>query len=677
MKRTLMILVAFIMGYTTTFAKQPQEPTSYNYQRGVAEAQDENYEEALRYLDAELKDSPKNAYAYMWETVIYYQTDMYGKALTAADKALRYMPKSQKSFIYYMYRLRSGIYLALEDSTAALKDLTYVLKVFPADEDALLERGDLYFWLGDYAKSNSDFQQLVKVNAGGVMGYMGLGRNLKEQRQYDQAIEQFSQVIRLSPQYTSGYAFRAECYIKQQKYTEAAEDIISALSLEYDAKALGMMADFKGQAYNILMTKINIQCAKEPNSIEWLYYKALFQENNNNYLQAIQTYNAINQLDARNNLDEYIAKDYYKLGDFAKALIFTNKAIVSDSTDYDLLILRSYIYADLNLRDSAILDMNMYIVNNPEHYYGYYRRAWYKYLNKQYTEAIEDFNIAIIQNPQYGYAYAERGRSFLALGDTASARADFERILTFDTVPNGESCAPWAYHFLGQDDKAVEFVQHTLDKDSTATYDAACIYALAGDTAQTLFYLQKAFEQGFRRFNHIAVDADLETVRDFPSFKALVNKYQALAARELQSGQEEDSDLGDERIVEVPFSAANGVTTVKCTINGLPLTFVFDTGASDVSISQTEASFMYKNGYLGKKDIVGNSAYITADGSISIGTNIILQKIDFGGLELKAVRASVVGNQRAPLLLGQSVLQRLGKIEIDNQRQVLKITTKK
>lgn len=83
-----------------------------------------------------------------------------------------------------------------------------------------------------------------------------------------------------------------------------------------------------------------------------------------------------------------------------------------------------------------------------------------------------------------------------------------------------------------------------------------------------------------------------------------------------------------------------------------------------------------KNGYLSKKDIVGNSAYMTADGAISIGTNIILQKINFGGLELKAVRASVVGNQKAPLLLGQSVLQRLGKIEIDNQRQVLKITTK-
>ena len=133
--------------------------------------------------------------------------------------------------------------------------------------------------------------------------------------------------------------------------------------------------------------------------------------------------------------------------------------------------------------------------------------------------------------------------------------------------------------------------------------------------------------------------------------------YKSLAIQayvEICLGRYEDAAnaVQTERVVEVPFSAANGVPTVKCSINGLPLTFVFDTGASDVSISQTEASFMYKNGYLSKKDIVGNSAYITADGSISIGTNIILQKIDFGGLELKAVRASVVGNQRAPLLLG-------------------------
>lgn len=75
--------------------------------------------------------------------------------------------------------------------------------------------------------------------------------------------------------------------------------------------------------------------------------------------------------------------------------------------------------------------------------------------------------------------------------------------------------------------------------------------------------------------------------------------------------------------------------------------------------------------------MIGKQRYQTADGNISVGTTFILNKINFGGLELTGVRASVVANQKAPLLLGQTVLQRLGKIEIDNEKKVLKITTKK
>lgn len=133
----------------------------------------------------------------------------------------------------------------------------------------------------------------------------------------------------------------------------------------------------------------------------------------------------------------------------------------------------------------------------------------------------------------------------------------------------------------------------------------------------------------------------------------------------------------EEVTYEIPFTVANGVTKVDCTINGLPLNFIFDTGASDVTISQTEANFMFKNGYLSQRDIVGKERYQTADGSVHEGTVFVINKINFGGLELNSVRASVVANQKAPLLLGQTVLQRLGKIEIDNKRKVIIITTKK
>ena len=126
----------------------------------------------------------------------------------------------------------------------------------------------------------------------------------------------------------------------------------------------------------------------------------------------------------------------------------------------------------------------------------------------------------------------------------------------------------------------------------------------------------------------------------------------------------------------MPFTKESGVTKVKCSINGLPLHFVFDTGAADVTLSMVEANFMMKNDFIKPTDIIGSASYMDANGDITEGTVVNLRKVDFGGLELENVRASVVRNQKAPLLLGQSVLGRLGKIEIDNPGLRLIITHK-
>lgn len=86
----------------------------------------------------------------------------------------------------------------------------------------------------------------------------------------------------------------------------------------------------------------------------------------------------------------------------------------------------------------------------------------------------------------------------------------------------------------------------------------------------------------------------------------------------------------------------------------MPLHFILDTRASDISISDVEAIFMFKNNYLSANDIIDKRDYITANGSISEGTIINIRNVDIGGLELNNVRASVVRNQRAPLLLVES-----------------------
>lgn len=72
----------------------------------------------------------------------------------------------------------------------------------------------------------------------------------------------------------------------------------------------------------------------------------------------------------------------------------------------------------------------------------------------------------------------------------------------------------------------------------------------------------------------------------------------------------------------------------------------------------------------------GKARYMDANGDIAVGTVINLRKVTFAGLELENVRASVVDSNNAPLLLGQSVLARLGKVEIDYEKGVLRITGK-
>jgi clan AA aspartic protease (TIGR02281 family) len=116
-----------------------------------------------------------------------------------------------------------------------------------------------------------------------------------------------------------------------------------------------------------------------------------------------------------------------------------------------------------------------------------------------------------------------------------------------------------------------------------------------------------------------------------------------------------------------------GVFTIPCTVNGLKLQFIFDTGASDVSISLTEALFMLKNDYLTTNEIYGSSYAQIANGDITENTKILLKKIEFAGFTLYNVTATVIHSASAPLLFGQSAMAKLGKFEIDPNNGTLTV----
>lgn len=107
-----------------------------------------------------------------------------------------------------------------------------------------------------------------------------------------------------------------------------------------------------------------------------------------------------------------------------------------------------------------------------------------------------------------------------------------------------------------------------------------------------------------------------------------------------------------------------GVLYVPCEINGLRLDLIFDTGATDVQISAAEALFMLKNGYLDQDDFGENSKYQIANGKIEENMTINIKSMKIGQRYIFDVKACISPDLSAPLLLGQSAIEKLGDYSI-------------
>jgi len=121
----------------------------------------------------------------------------------------------------------------------------------------------------------------------------------------------------------------------------------------------------------------------------------------------------------------------------------------------------------------------------------------------------------------------------------------------------------------------------------------------------------------------------------------------------------------------VKMEKIDGVFQIPVEIDGVKMSFVFDTGASTISISESEASFLRKQGLLLDSDIKGNANFQDATGQFSEGTIINIKTVKIGDRVLSNIEASVVHNLNAPLLFGQSALARFGKIFIDNNNETI------
>lgn len=625
---TLLTVTLLTVLSVNAYAQKNKTDNDYNLKKAYEVLQEENDEaKGLELVNKQLRETPDNVEAPLLRVRLLRRKNEFGQAPQDINHALKVnKPKKTEVRNSTLHWWKAYIYEDMGDKVNAAASFKTACELARKDDKENLQSisfdyAQSLYDLGDYAGADAIYRKMLVLDEADQAAMAGLARNMIEREQYSEAID--------------------KVMLKRLNYAEAS---------------------------------IKTRIKKTENRFQWMAFLCQFYETSHQYAEAVRTYDEFEaEFGHYDEINVYRSDCYSELGLNELAIADISKAMEKDP-DWQLYVRRGDYYRLNGDLDLAIADFNAAVEDAPKEGYCYYRRGWTYEMQGERKKAMEDYNMGLEMTQDYPYLYLMRGELLLLEGKKTEADADFEMVVQKDTIADNGSCRQYALYFLGRDNEAEEWMNKIIEEDPGNYgnyYDQVCLYSRMGRLEESIDALRKSFEKGYRSFSHIRLDDDLDAVRDLPEFKALMEEYVAKHTEYLKQFELSMPEK-EETVTEIAVKRNPGGTfEIPCDINGLALQMVFDTGASDVTISSVEADFMFKNGYLSEKDIKGKTYYQIANGQISEGTTITLREVKIGDAVLHNVDASVVKSQRAPLLLGQSAMERFGSITIDNQNNKL------
>lgn len=681
MKHFATILAALLLTLlSTNVYAQKKNNNDYNLKKAYEVLNEEKDEaKALDLVTKQLRETPDNVDALILRTRLLRRKHEFGQALQDINHALKVnKPKKTEVANSTLHWWKAYIYQDMGDWQSAAASFKTAYELAQKDNKDNLQSisfdyAQALYSLKDYDGADVIYNKMLALDEADQAAMIGLARNMVTREQYREALELLDKCQKYDADYAEIYRFKMQAYDKLGETNKAIDAGLDWFDKDNDANTEAILKVLVKRP-NYAEASLKSRAKKSESPFQWKAFLCQFFEETHKYAEAVKAYDDLEaEFGHYDQINIYRSDCYSELGLNEMAIADISKAMEKDQSWRALCQRGDYYRLSGNL-DAAIADFTAAIEEEPSYAYAYYKRGWCYEMKGDRKAAIEEYNIGIEMDDEYPYLHLMRGELLLFDGNKAEADLDFEAVLQKDTVANSNSCRMYALHFLGRDDEAEEWMNKVIESDPEAPgnyYDQACLYSRMGRLQESIAALKVAFEKGYRDLVHIGLDDDMDAVRDMPEFKALMEEYEAKHAAYLKEFELAMPEK-EETVTEIAVKRNPGGTfEIPCDINGLALQMIFDTGASDVTISSVEANFMFKNGYLSEKDIKGKKYYQIANGQISEGTTITLREVRIGDAVLHNVDASVVKSQKAPLLLGQSAMERFGTITIDNQNNKL------
>ncbi len=150
---------------------------------------------------------------------------------------------------------------------------------------------------------------------------------------------------------------------------------------------------------------------------------------------------------------------------------------------------------------------------NPDYASGHNTRGIVVLALQDPSEAVKEFKRAVKLDPRKAAFHVNLGRAYVQTGKFEQGRKAFQAALAID---------PDIFEFEG----LIQVTTVEPDRpDPENAYQLAKLFAEIGDRETSLYYLRKAFSDGFRDRERLKSEAAFEKMRDDAEFVSLTQDY--------------------------------------------------------------------------------------------------------------------------------------------------------
>ena len=219
-----------IADYTEAIRLKPDH-AFYYYCRATVYVAKKDYDKAIADFTEALRLEPYNRDYYYKRAEAYMAIFDYDNVIADSTEIIRRF--SDNNALAYSYRAKA--YMAKTDYDKAIADVNEAIRLNPNFAVAYRIRAEAYIAKKDYINAIADYtahiwktsqsnerDSAITERESAYSAYMA-------KKDYNKAIADFTELIRLKPEYTDFYAYRAEAYFGKRDYKKAREDVNVAL----------------------------------------------------------------------------------------------------------------------------------------------------------------------------------------------------------------------------------------------------------------------------------------------------------------------------------------------------------------------------------------------------------------------------------------------------------------